>query len=199
MFWKIYRKTPVVGFYFSEVAGLQPVTLLKQDSVTGLFLWAFRLFPEQLLTEHLWTAASGSRNWVIFWKNSCFEKIFRITLDKIVRQKLKTREKYVIQWTCLFLVGLKSNESENKMMTFSKNLEFFSPKSTSKYACSTLSSCWIAFLQSSCVTFFRAYSEALVRRCSSKQVFLKISKISQENTCVRVSFNKVAGLGRQLY
>ena len=35
---------------------------------------------------------------------------------------------------------------------------------------------------------------AVVRRCSSKQVFLKFSKISQENTCVGVFFNKVTGL-----
>ena len=31
-------------------------------------------------------------------------------------------------------------------------------------------------------------TEAAVRRCSSKQVFLKISQYSQENTCVGVSF-----------
>ena len=38
-------------------------------------------------------------------------------------------------------------------------------------------------------------SEAAVRRCSRKKVFLKISQNSQENTYVRVSFlNKVAGL-----
>ena len=30
--------------------------------------------------------------------------------------------------------------------------------------------------------------ETVVRRCSSKQVFLKISQISQENTCVGFSF-----------
>ena len=30
--------------------------------------------------------------------------------------------------------------------------------------------------------------KAAVRRCSSKWVFLKISQISQENTCVEVSF-----------
>ena len=36
--------------------------------------------------------------------------------------------------------------------------------------------------------------EALLRSCSSKYVFLKISQISQENTCVGVSFlKKVAG------
>ena len=32
------------------------------------------------------------------------------------------------------------------------------------------------------------------RRCSVKKVFLKISQISKENTCVEVFFNKVAGL-----
>ena len=31
-------------------------------------------------------------------------------------------------------------------------------------------------------------TEAAVRRCSSKQVFLKISQYSQENTCVGISF-----------
>ena len=31
-------------------------------------------------------------------------------------------------------------------------------------------------------------SEAVVRRCSIKKVFFKISQISQENTCARVSF-----------
>ena len=37
-------------------------------------------------------------------------------------------------------------------------------------------------------------SEAVVRRCSVKKVYLEISQNSQENTCARVSFlNKVAG------
>ena len=35
---------------------------------------------------------------------------------------------------------------------------------------------------------FSKESEAVVRRCSSKQVFLKTSLISQENTCVEVLF-----------
>ena len=30
--------------------------------------------------------------------------------------------------------------------------------------------------------------EAVNQRCSAKNMFLKISQISQENTCVRVSF-----------
>ena len=33
-----------------------------------------------------------------------------------------------------------------------------------------------------------ASTETVVRRCSSKQVFLKISQISQEITCVGISF-----------
>ena len=37
-------------------------------------------------------------------------------------------------------------------------------------------------------------SEEVSWRCSVKKVFLKISQYSQENTCVGVSFNKVAGL-----
>ena len=37
------------------------------------------------------------------------------------------------------------------------------------------------------------HTEAAVRRCSVKKVFLEISQNSQENTCARVSiFNKVA-------
>ena len=32
------------------------------------------------------------------------------------------------------------------------------------------------------------YSEAVVRRCSIKKVFLEVSQNSQENTCVRDSF-----------
>ena len=42
----------------------------------------------------------------------------------------------------------------------------------------------VAMLSS--IDVYRA--EAAVRRCSSKQVFLKISQNSQENTCARVSF-----------
>ena len=38
------------------------------------------------------------------------------------------------------------------------------------------------------------YTEAVVCKCSSKYVFLRISEISQENTCVGVFFNKAAGL-----
>ena len=34
--------------------------------------------------------------------------------------------------------------------------------------------------------------EAVAPRCSVKKVLLKISQNSQENTCTRVSFNKVA-------
>ena len=41
--------------------------------------------------------------------------------------------------------------------------------------------------------------EAVVQRCFGKKMFLEISQNSQENTCARVSFNKVAGLGLQLY
>ena len=37
-------------------------------------------------------------------------------------------------------------------------------------------------------------TEAVVRRCSLKKVLLKILKNSQENTCARVSFFKVADL-----
>ena len=36
--------------------------------------------------------------------------------------------------------------------------------------------------------------EAVVQRCSVKKLFLEISQNLQENTCVRVFFNKVAGL-----
>ena len=42
--------------------------------------------------------------------------------------------------------------------------------------------------------------EAVVRRCSLKKVFLKISQNSQENTCARVSFLiKLQASGLQLY
>ena len=33
--------------------------------------------------------------------------------------------------------------------------------------------------------------KAVIRRCSSKKVFLKISQISQQNVCVGVFFNQV--------
>ena len=36
--------------------------------------------------------------------------------------------------------------------------------------------------------------KAVTQRCPVKMVLLKISQYSQENTCVRVSFNKGAGL-----
>ena len=35
--------------------------------------------------------------------------------------------------------------------------------------------------------------EAVSQKCSLKKVFLEISQNSQENTCARVSFNKVVG------
>ena len=37
-------------------------------------------------------------------------------------------------------------------------------------------------------------AEAVIGRCFSKRVFLKILQISHENTCIGVSFNKFAGL-----
>ena len=39
-----------------------------------------------------------------------------------------------------------------------------------------------------------ATGSVLQKRCSSKKVFLKICQNSQENTCVGIFFNKVAGL-----
>ena len=36
-------------------------------------------------------------------------------------------------------------------------------------------------------------SEAALRTCSSKHMFLEISRYSQENICVGVIFNNVAG------
>ena len=49
-------------------------------------------------------------------------------------------------------------------------------------------------------------SEAVVQGCSIKKMFFKISKNSQERTCTNrfeacqsLFFNKVAGLGLQLY
>ena len=48
--------------------------------------------------------------------------------------------------------------------------------------------------------YFRLLSEAVVQRCSLKNVLLEISQNSQENTCVRVSFLiKLQALGLQLY
>ena len=46
-------------------------------------------------------------------------------------------------------------------------------------------------------SFFVINAEAVAKTCSVKKVFLEISQKWQENTCVRVYFNKVAGL--QLY
>ena len=44
------------------------------------------------------------------------------------------------------------------------------------------------------------WTEAVVQRRSVKNVFLKISQNSQENTCARVSFLiKLLASGRQLY
>ena len=45
---------------------------------------------------------------------------------------------------------------------------------------------WLSFVA-------RCYTHRKQRRCSIKKVFLKMLQISQQNTCVRVSFfNKVA-------
>ena len=41
----------------------------------------------------------------------------------------------------------------------------------------------------------RSFSEAVVWRCSVKIVFLKFLQVSQESTCVRVSYNKFAWQG----
>ena len=46
----------------------------------------------------------------------------------------------------------------------------------------------LVFPKSVFCILFLLRSEAVVRRCSIKKMFLKISKNSQENTCARVSF-----------
>ena len=45
-----------------------------------------------------------------------------------------------------------------------------------------------------CLWSISMISEAVVQMCSVKKVFLEISQNSLENTCVRVFFNKFAGL-----
>ena len=45
------------------------------------------------------------------------------------------------------------------------------------------------------IPLFYFKSEAVAQRCSVKKKFLEISQNSRENTCVRVSYNKVAGWG----
>ena len=52
----------------------------------------------------------------------------------------------------------------------------------------------IGFLNTSNGFIFLKHSGAFVRRCSSKWVFLKFSKISWENICVGLYFYKVTGL-----
>ena len=48
---------------------------------------------------------------------------------------------------------------------------------------------WVCDIQKCCCleTYFEL-SEAVIRRCSAKKVFLKISQVSQENTCFGVLF-----------
>ena len=50
----------------------------------------------------------------------------------------------------------------------------------------------------SCDVIMDISSEAAVRRCSSKEIFLKTLQYSQENVCVGVSFG-VRPEGLQLY
>ena len=51
-----------------------------------------------------------------------------------------------------------------------------------------------------CVLIFRCSTAfCKTQRCSIKKMFLTIFENLQENICVWVSFNKVAGLGLQLY
>ena len=46
-------------------------------------------------------------------------------------------------------------------------------------------------------TFRTLWHAHVIPRLSVKKVFLKISQNSQENTCARASFNKVAGLNHK--
>ena len=45
---------------------------------------------------------------------------------------------------------------------------------------------------------YNSNSEAVVRRCSVKEVFLKISQNSQKNTCARVFFKTFSTLLKKL-
>ena len=47
-------------------------------------------------------------------------------------------------------------------------------------------------LKTQCLSCQIFNSRSSNRKCSAKKLFLKISQISQENTCPRVFFNKVA-------
>ena len=65
---------------------------------------------------------------------------------------------------------LKDTRKDNQKKKTCCRCNFFTQRKT----CKEWDECWS--------------SEAFVRRCSVKKVFLKISQNSQENTCARVSF-----------
>ena len=46
-----------------------------------------------------------------------------------------------------------------------------------------------------CINYSLLLEEAVARRCSANKVLLKILQNSQEKTCRKLFFNKVAGLG----
>ena len=52
-FIKLTRKELCQSLYFNEVETLRPVTLLKGDSGTGVFLWHLRSFWEHLFLQNL--------------------------------------------------------------------------------------------------------------------------------------------------
>ena len=51
-FQQIPRKIPLNDFIFSNITGQQPATVLKMDSLTGIFQGFYQTFKKMFLIEH---------------------------------------------------------------------------------------------------------------------------------------------------
>ena len=98
--------------------------------------------------------------------NSCFNYLTRVYLYRIISN---------IYFLCIF--ALLSNQGSTFLQA-----NFNLPLMKKPFKVQKLS------LALATKTPYFVLSEAVVQRCPVKQVFLKISKNSQESTCVRVSF-----------
>ena len=91
------------------------------------------------------------------------------------------------RWLILLkTLNRRKNENENKLTEFILDIEF-SPHSREDTLNTTNYKAY-KFIRESCRLVLEFESEATVHRCSSKWVFLKIWKYSQENDCVGASF-----------
>ena len=153
----------------------------------------YEFFLKIFLTKHLQITASGKLNPV----RAILNLVFFLNMDPVEINWLAGRFKLFMKGWTLFQI-----QKQPPDVSYTKAVLKNSANVSGNHLCRSLFFNKVADLKPTQmfsrevfkifkITFFAEHlraTEAVVRMCSIKKVFLKISQNSQENTCAKVSF-----------